>query len=129
MSLKTIFESIESDFSKLFSKAPTVLQVVETDIAVVAPVVETIIALTGNEAAAAAISVVINQVEVDLTTALTVIKTSGSTASVKSVLQAVVSNLPAILSAGDIKDAATLAKVEAAVNLVVSELNVVIAKL
>jgi hypothetical protein len=129
MSLKTIFESIESDFAKLFSKAPTVLQVVETDIAVVAPVVETIIALTGNEAAAAAITVVVNQVEVDLTTALTVIKTSGSSPNVKSVLQAVVANLGSILSAGDIKDAATLAKVEAAVNLVVSELNVVIAKL
>jgi hypothetical protein len=129
MSIKTIFESIESDFSKLFSKAPTVLQVVSTDIAVVAPVVETIITLTGNEAGAAGVALVVNQVEVDLTTALTVIKTSGSTASVKSVLQAVVSNLPAILSAGDIKDAATLAKVEAAVNLVVSELNVVIAKL
>ena len=48
MSLKTIFESIESDFAKLFSKAPTVLQVVETDIAVVAPVVETIIATVGS---------------------------------------------------------------------------------
>ena len=129
MSLKTIFESIESDFAKIFSKAPTVLQVVETDIAVVAPVVETIIALTGNEAAAAAITVVVNQVEVDLTTALTVIKTSGSSPNVKSVLQAVVANLGSILSAGDIKDSATLAKVEAAVNLVVSELNVVIAKL
>lgn len=129
MSIKTIFESIESDFAKLFSKTPTVLQVVSTDIAVVAPIVETIIALTGNEAGAAGVAFVVNQVEVDLTTALTVIKTSGSTASVKSVLQAVVANLPQILSAGDIKDAATLAKVEAAVNLVVSELNVVIAKL
>lgn len=121
MSLKSFFSEVETEFKKLFGSAPAALQTASAVITVVAPLVESLIALTGNEAAAAAIAVVVKQVEVDITAVQVTLKSVGSPLSLVGVLDAIVSNLKTLLTAGDIKDAKTLEVVTSVVNTIVAE--------
>lgn len=127
MSLKSFFSSVESEFKKLFGSAPAVLQTVSGTLTVVAPLISTILVLTGEEPEAAAVAVVVSQVQSDIAAVSALIKSSGSTPTVTSVLTAVIANLKDLLTAGDIKNPETLTKVTAAVNVIVSEFEAVLA--
>lgn len=127
MSLKSFFSEVETEFKKLFGTAPAALQTASGVLTVVAPLVESIVALTGNEAAAAAISVVVGQVKADMAAVSTLIKSSGATPTVTSVMNAIVANLKDLLTAGDIKNESTLSTVTAVVNTIVSEIEAVLA--
>lgn len=126
---KLLVSKIEVIFTKLFGSAPAVLQTVSATLTVVAPLVESILALTGNEAAAATILVVVSQVESDITAVDALVQSTGATPTLTSVLTAIVSNLKTLLTAGDIKDAATLSKVTAIVDTIVAEFEAILSAL
>jgi hypothetical protein len=127
--VESIFSSFDKEFVKLFGSAPAVLTTVSGTLTVVAPLISTILVITGNEPAALAVSAVVVQVQADLATAQTLIKSTGNTPTVTAVLNAIVTNLKSLLTAGDIKDSKTLGEVTVAVNTVVAEVEAIISAL
>ena len=124
--ITTIFHDIENIFKKLFAAEPKLAQTVTATIAVVAPLVETILVVTGDEAAAVEIEQVVEQVEADLAAITGLVKTSGATPTLQSVLAAVETDLKSLLTAGDIKDSGTITKVTDIVDTIVAELQAIV---
>lgn len=131
--MANIFESIFRDiggiFKKLFAAEPKITQVVIATITVIAPLVETILVVTGQEVEARAVELVIEQVETDLTAITALVQSSGVTPTLTSVLNAVVENLESLLTAGQIKDPNTIKTVTATVGVIVGELKAIIAEI
>ncbi len=123
----SIFSKVGSWFKKVFGSAAKDEQVVSATLAVIAPLTETIIALTAGEPAAAAIAAIVKEVQVDLATAATLATTAGgSSVTIKSFLDAVVSNLKTLLSAGQIKDPVTATKVSATITGIIEEVEAIL---
>jgi hypothetical protein len=126
MSIKSIFEKVISVFEKLFKETPKFEQAASAALTVIAPLVETILIVAGEEPLAAVIENVVSQIKTDLAAAAALVETSGATPTLSSVLQATLVNLKSLLTAGDIKDPATLQKVTAVVETIVAELQAII---
>lgn len=123
---KTIFTDIGNIFKKLFGTEPKLAQTVTATIAVCAPLVETIVVLTASEADAVAVQNVVEQVQADFTAITALVQTSGPTPTLLGVLNAVQVNLGQLLTAGDIKDPVTLAKVTTVVDSVIQEIAAIV---
>lgn len=122
----SFFSKIESWFTKIYGKAPTWEKTASATLTVAAPLVETIVTLVAGEPTAAAVGVVVSQVQSDVAAVAALISTAGPAPSISSILNAITGNLKALLTAGDIKDATTLTKVESVVNLVVGEFEAIL---
>jgi len=125
----SFFSKIESFFEK-FVHNTTWEQKVSAGIGLAAPGLESIVALTAGESDASEIQSVVSEVQTDLATVAGFLAQSQGGASVVStlttVLNAVKSNLGALLTAGHIKDAETLTKVTAIVNGVIDEVEAIL---
>jgi hypothetical protein len=121
----SIFGKIESWFKKVFSTT-TWEQKAKATLTVIAPLLETIVALSAGEPAAATVASIIAEVQSDLGAAAALIGQAGSTPTLRSVLESVKSNLQSLLTAGHIKNPETQTKVTAAVNTIVGELEAVL---
>jgi len=119
------FTKVENEFKKLFSKVPTWQQTASGAITITAPLLEELIAQTAGESTAAEVTSVINEVQTDLATVSALIKGTGSTATLSGVLESIKTNLSGLLTAGHIKDAATLTKVTGIVNTVIAEVEAI----
>lgn len=126
---ESIFKGIGGIFKKLFAAEPKMAQIITATITVIAPLVETILVVTGQEPEAAAVELVIEQVEADLTAITGLVQSSGITPTLTSVLNAVVANLESLLTAGQIKDPAVVKTVTATVGVIVGELKAIIAEI
>lgn len=129
----SFFSSIGGFFSKLFSKAPSWSQTASATLTLIAPLTNTIVALTAGETDAAEISSIISEVQSDLAATAALISQAHSGADVSSqlnsTLSAVSNNLDVLLKAGHIKNATTQAKVEAAIKTITGEIQAIIAVL
>jgi hypothetical protein len=125
MSFKSFFASAEDWFEKIFGHT-TWQQTASTTIALSAPLVESLVAVTAGEADSAKVQEVVNEVQTDLATVAQLIKQSqGGTntfQTIANILNSVKNNLSGLLAAGHIKDQATLEKVTGIVNTVLGEL-------
>jgi hypothetical protein len=119
----SIWSDIKSIFAKIEKKEPAVATVAEQTLTSVSVVVESILDVSGQEAEASAISGAVAIALSSLKAVTAVVTAAGPTATVSSVISAIVANLESLLTAGQIKDPATLAKVTALVNLAVTELK------
>ena len=119
----SLWSDIKSIFEKVEKKEPAVADVAEQTLDSVSVVVESVLDLTGQEAEASAIARVVVIAQSALKAVTAVVSAAGPTATVSSTLSAVVANLEGLLTAGQIKDPATLAKVTALVNLAVTEIK------
>jgi hypothetical protein len=89
-----------------------------------------IAAITAGAPGATAANAIIEEIKADLATVQVVVVASGvANPTLKSTLQAVVSNLGSILAAADVKDPALVATVTKDVDSIVAGLQVVIAAL
>jgi hypothetical protein len=106
--MKSVFEDVKGWFAKVFVKAIPAEAAALTVLNSVAPEVEIVLALV-DPAAAAIATPIITEVQADLGTVANLLK-SGNTVNIGTFLTAIKSNLALLLSAGHIKDPASVAK-------------------
>lgn len=123
---KTVFGKIESLFKEVFGSAATWEQIASTTITVVSPIVETIITLTAGEPAALAVAAIVAQIQTDMANVAKTITAAGSSPTVTTTLNSIITNLQALLTGADIKDATTLTKVESVVKTLVAEFEAIL---
>jgi hypothetical protein len=130
----TFFHGIKSFFEKLFGSAH-LGRTISGTIKIAAPLVESIVEMTAGEGASNEIKSIVNEVQGDLAAAATLATSvtaepdSANLVKVETILNGVKSNLGAILSAGHIKNAATVDKVTNVVNLVTGEIEAILSEL
>jgi hypothetical protein len=128
--LKTAAGKFEAAYKKLWAAEPKIEQTIVTVISTLAPEVVAIAAITAGAPGATAANAIIEEIKADLATVQVVVVASGvANPTLKSTLQAVVSNLGSILAAADVKDPALVATVTKDVDSIVAGLQVVIAAL
>ena len=121
--LKSLGSEIEAFLEKVSKDEPKVEPVVSATLTAVGITVEGILAVTGQEAEAAAIAAIVSEIQLDLATVNAVITTTGTSPTLNTTLNAIVTNLKSILASGNIKDPATVTAVTAIVNLAVTEIE------
>ena len=119
--LETFASKAEKELEKLWSKAPTLVQVAETTLEYCIPLVETAIGIIDPAAEAAAV-IVLNAIEQKLVAVKGVIKAVGVNLTVVNVLSGIQSDLNDFLAATDIKGVTAIADL----NLVLGELQAMI---
>ena len=138
MSFKTGFESffekIGAELKKILAN-PNIEQQISTDLGIVAPLLSSILVFTGDAPAAAIVSEVVVQAQVDLLKIQGMVATyelgdhSTIKAAVGDALNDITTNLSGLLSAGHIKDEAVVAKVTAIINTIAGEAKAILAAL
>jgi hypothetical protein len=128
--MKSFFSKVKATLEKWFGAA-NLEQTASATLSVIAPLITTILTLTVGTPVAAAVGGVISQVQADLAAAHTVLTTAGSTGkvTVTSLLAAVQTNLKTLLADADVKNSVVFNEVSTAANLIISELEAVIAAL
>lgn len=136
--LSSFAGKFENAFVKLFNEEPKVEAVAVQAISLVAPIVVSIVAATGQEAEAAAIAAVTSTVKSELATLQVALNDAGAgsltagtspTVLAQNLIKSIDANLGSLLTAGMIKDANTASKVTGFVQSISSELNVLLAAL
>lgn len=130
----TFFEKVGSTLKKLFTSHGWETKAIAT-INYVAPMVETIVALTAGGPAATIVANVVNIVKADLATVATVCQDGmpapGSTAAqtVTSALNSVKSNLTELLADADVKNSAKAEEITAVTTTIIGEANALLSSL
>lgn len=129
---KTFASDVEKAFIKLFNEEPKIEAAAASTIGVVAPIIVAVVAATGSEPEAAAIAGIISIVKNDLATVQVVLNQAGAgtnNTTAKSLLAAINANLASLLTAGLVKNPATLATITKDVTSISAALDVLIAAL
>jgi hypothetical protein len=117
---KTLLAAVES----MWKKAPAASVIAASAINNIVPVIETIDTLA-DPSLALALNPILDKVKVGVSALKVTITTAGSSANVVSIVASINTNMAALLSAAQVKDPATAAKIEAISNLVTSELETI----
>lgn len=120
----SIFSSIEDFFEKVFKKLPSETVVALSTVQTIAPLVEAVIALS-DPSAETEVAPILQTIQTDLGTVSATLS-SGSTASLPSLIASIQSNLPSLISAGKITDPVSVAKATALATTITSELTLVL---
>jgi hypothetical protein len=126
-SVMTFFAKVEAWFKKVFTKAPGWEKTASAVLTYVAPLLETVVALTAGSPAETFVAGVIGKVQSDMAVAAVTIEDATSSVSLTGVLTSIQTNLSSLLTAGQITDAATVTKVTAVVNTIIAEIKAVAA--
>jgi hypothetical protein len=132
--MKTLFSHIKTFLEKVFGSTNWERVAINT-LAVVGPLLTTLVTLTAGAPAAALVSKIISIAQADLQTAATLITSvqsgtaTGAAAQLQNLLAGVKTNLTSLLTAADIKDADTQAKVSAIVNTVTEEIDAILTEM
>lgn len=106
----------EKELAKLYSVAPTIEQMASTVLTYAGPALQTIVTADLGAAAGAVVGKVIQQAQSDLVAASSLIYDFGPSPSVSSILTAVKNNLAALLTAGHVTSATSVATVTKVTN-------------
>lgn len=132
--MKTLFAHIKSFFTKLFGSTNWERVAVNT-LAVVGPLLTTLVTLTAGAPAAALVSKIVATAQSDLQTVSSLVTavqsgtSTGAAAQLQNLLAGVKANLSSLLTAADVKDPDTQAKVSAIVNTVIEEIDAILGEL
>jgi hypothetical protein len=125
----SFFGNAQHFFKNLFNQAPSWSQTASTTLKLIAPLTGTIVELTAGDAGAAQATRVISEVQSDLAVASSLLAQSHGNPTAPdglvNSLNAAKANLQGLLTAGHIKDPATVKKVEAAVNTISGEVDAI----
>ena len=132
----SFFSKIEAAFKKVFGSSKWE-QTAETTLTLVAPLLETLLALTAGAPAATAVGVVIAKIQMGLATAAKLssdikagtVSSANGAQQLSAMLAAVQADLGTLLTATQIKDQTTQAKVTAIVDSISGEVQAIIAAL
>lgn len=128
-SFKTHFEDIENLFKKLFKSEPSWAQVAETDIAFVSPILESIVTSVGGTSVDAEVNAAVAVIQNGLVLATKFIQAEDASTNLSDALNALKTNLGALLSLAAIKNSTKVATITNYVDLFIGELNAIIAVL
>lgn len=129
--MKSIFAHIKEFFEKVFGSTNWERIAINT-LAVVGPLLETLVALTAGEPAAALVTKIVSTIQADLQTAASLITAvhsgqgTGTAGQLQNLLNGIQSNLSQLLTAAEIKNPDTQAKVTAVVNTISQEVAAVL---
>jgi hypothetical protein len=125
MSFKVVVSDVEAWFKKVFKNAPQETASALAVVNEIAPEAEILFALV-DPAAAAIVNPIATEVQADLAVVAKTLA-NGGTASVPAFLSSIQANLASLLSAGHIKDPASVTKATGIVAGIQSMVNDVIA--
>ena len=121
----TFFQEIDTWFRKTFTNT-TWAQKASVALNVVAPLVETVVALTAGEPAAAVIAKIVSEIQVDMGTASVLLQQAAATPTLTGSLTAIQANLSSLLADGHISDEKTVAEVTAIVDTISGEIAAIL---
>lgn len=124
--LATDFEKIENIFVSFFKKEPSWALVAETDLAFIAPVINTIVTLNAGAAVDAQVQEVIADIQKDLVLATKFVQAEDSSSNLTDVLNTLKSNLNGLLTLAGIKSNPEFNKISAYVSGIIAELEAII---
>ena len=134
MSLKTIITDIktwaakfEAEFTKLFASAPSWLTIASGVLTYAGPIVTTMITLVGGAPAGSATAAILAAIQKDIAVAQTAIAAADATTNVPALLASLQANLPALIAAAKVENVATVADIEKYANLLIPEIDALIA--
>lgn len=107
---------LEKELAALEGKAPTIERVIDAGLSYIGPVLQIGLTAIGDGPEAALVGTVISKAQIDLKAASAVVTDFGPNPTAASIFEAVKSNLGALLSAAQVKNATTIASVTKAVN-------------
>jgi hypothetical protein len=136
MAVTSLFSDLKSDFKKIenlfvlfFKKVPSFLQVAETDLAFVAPVINTIVTLLEGPTVDAEVAQVIATVQNDLVLATKFVQAADTSANLSDVLNSIIANLQGLLTLAGVKNSTSVSQVTAYVTGIVGEIQAILAAL
>lgn len=106
----------EKELEKLFVEAPKIENVVGTVLSYVGPALQLVVTETAGSPAGAIVGSVIKEAQSDLIAASSLVYDFGPTPTASSIWASVKANLSALLTAGHITGAASVAKVNKVIN-------------
>ena len=121
----SFFKKVELELKKLFVHAPGWEASAAATMTYIAPMVETLVALT-DPAAAPVVNGLIAKVQSAMAAATVVIKDAGPTPTLNTYLNSILANLVQIEDAAQIKDPGTTAKLTALVGTITGEVQAIV---
>jgi hypothetical protein len=121
----SFFARVKAELKRLFVHAPSWEASAAATLTYLAPMVETVVTLT-DPAVAPMVSAIIQRVQSAMAAAAVVMKDAGPTPTLVTYLNAVNSDLAQVMSAAQVKDSATRAKITALVSTVTGEVNAIL---
>jgi hypothetical protein len=128
--MKKFWDKVEAAFKKLFGSTKWE-QTASSVVTYVAPLLETLVALTAGGPAAAIVTGIVNTVQADLATVAAVVNGATATppvnelAAVMQALASIQTNLPALLTAAEVKNSTNASKITAVVNTIIGEVEAI----
>jgi hypothetical protein len=122
----SFFSHVGSFFKKLFGSEASLARTATVSIAVIAPLLETALAVTVGEPAAAAVQAGVTIIQNDLAAASATISQAGPNPTAISFLNSAKTNMQQLLTAAEIKDPQKLATFTTTGQTIISELEAII---
>ena len=125
LNLKTDYEKIAHLFSTFFKKEPTWAAVAETDLAFLAPAINTIVSMTEGAQADAAVMMVLVSIKKDVVLATKFIQAYDNSQNLTDVLNSLISNLQGFVTLPAIASHPQFSDISAYVNGVLGEVQMI----
>lgn len=125
----SFFGKIGGFFKNLFGKEQNWEKVASVTLAVVSPLVGTILTITGGPAASAPVIAIINQIQADLKAVNDVVVTAGPAPTAASYLNSILANLQELEASADIKNSDNAHAVTLITTTLIAEVEAIIAAL
>jgi len=131
MNLKTDYEKIYNLFVTLFKHEPLWADVAETDLAVIAPIINEIVSKFSGTGAQVDVTVaaVLSSIQKDIVLATKFIQSLDSSKNLSDVLNAILSNLQGLLTLSSVKSSALYNEVTVLVSSIALEIQTILANL
>jgi hypothetical protein len=127
--IEHVFEEVETEAKRILGNSATWDKTASATLTFVAPLLETVLALTAGAPASAAASKVVSRIQTDLAIAATVISTGEATPTLTGALNDIQTNLSGLLKVAQVSDPVTVAKVNAVTNTILAEVKAIVASL
>lgn len=125
----SIFSAIGGFFKNLFGKEQNWEKVASVTLAVISPLLNTVLTLTAGPAASTAVLGVITQIQNDLKAVNDVIVTAGPAPDAAGYLNSILANLKELEASADIKNSTNANAVTLITTTLISEVEAILAEL
>lgn len=129
VSLDSEWDKIREIFVKFFKNEPTWASIAETDLALIAPIINKLVTTFAGPAVDAEVSLVLTAIQNDLVLATKFIQAMDNSSNLTDVLNSLLTNLSGLLTLSAIKNSSFVAEITSDVTLVINEIQVILKNL
>ena len=122
----THLTDIEATFQKFFHTVPSWTQTASVDIAFVAPILETILAVDGKVALDAQVTKTVTTIQTDLVLAAKFVNAANASQNLVDVLDSIKTNAGDLLTIAAIKDSAHAATITSYISGLIAEIDAIL---